>query len=163
MAGGVMRHRREAGFTLIEIILVLILMGLLAAVGASRMSYLQAPDATTEHQKALMIARIAHARNQAILKDQTVQIKVTNGSSLQYINMTPLSGERNGKKETDDYVVTLTDVKLSRSDGTGTAGTFELVFSNDFKYTGPSVITVTSNEDASKQSTLTISGVGYVQ
>ena len=42
-----MKHRREAGFTLIEIILVLILMGLLAAVGASRMSYLQEPDATT--------------------------------------------------------------------------------------------------------------------
>ena len=57
-----MKHGREAGFTLIEIILVLILMGLLAAVGTSRVSYLQAPDATTEHQKALMIARIAHAR-----------------------------------------------------------------------------------------------------
>ena len=30
-----MKHGREAGFTLIEIILVLILMGLLAAVGTS--------------------------------------------------------------------------------------------------------------------------------
>ena len=159
MAGGVVKHGREAGFTLIEIILVLILMGLLAAVGASRMSYLQAPDATTEHQKALMVARIAHARNEAIMQDDTVYIKVTGGNTLQYHNMTPLSGESNKGKVSDDTVVTLTDVTLSSSEGSG----FTLYFNNDFSYSGPKQITVTSNEDTSKHSTLTISEVGYVQ
>ena len=159
MASGVMKRAREAGFTLIEIILVLILMGLLAAVGTSRMSYLQAPDATTEHQKALMIARIAHARNEAIMQDATVYMKVTGGNTLQYHNMTPLSGETNKGKVSDDTVVTLTDVTLSSSEGSS----FTLYFNNDFSYSGPKQISVTSNDDSSKHSTLTISEVGYVQ
>ena len=163
MAGGVVKHGREAGFTLIEIILVLILMGLLAAVGASRMSYLQAPDATTEHQKALMIARIAHARNQAILRDHTVTIEIKNGSTLKYIDMSPLSGEQNGKKVDEGILVTLTEVTLSANENSNSSGSFTMNFNNDFTYDGPSSITVVSNEDNSKTSTLSINKVGYVQ
>ena len=153
MAGGVMRHRREAGFTLIEIILVLILMGLLAAVGAPRMSYLQAPDASTAYQKALMMARIAHARNQAILKDTKVTLQVTNGNSIEYKDMDPFAGE--GKIQSLEGV-TLTDDSGSNS--------FEMSFNKDFTYTGATKkITITPTDKISTAITLTISGVGYAQ
>ena len=153
MAGGVMRHRREAGFTLIEIILVLILIGLLAAIGAPRMSYLQAPDATTEYQKALMAARIAHARNQAILKEKTVKLQVTNGNSIEYQDMDTFANE--GKIQSLEGV-TLTDDRGNN--------TFEMSFNKDFTYTGATKkITITPTDKTSAAITLTISGVGYAQ
>ena len=148
-----MKHGREAGFTLIEIILVLILMGILTAVGASRMSYLQAPDATTEHQKALMIARIAHARNQAILKERTVRLQVTNGNSIEYQDMDTFANE--GK------IQSLEGVTLTDNSG---SNTFEMSFNKDFTYTGATQkITINPTDKTSAAITLTISGVGYAQ
>lgn len=154
MAGGV-KHGREAGFTLIEIILVLILMGLLTAVGVSKMSYLQAPDAATEYQKALMMARIAHARNQALLRDEETQLQIT-GSNLQYSNnMTPLANE--SQVQSLDKITVTND----RSDSS-----FTLTFNpKDFTCNEGqgAVITLTPTDASSAPVTISISGVGYAQ
>ncbi len=152
-------RRDERGFTLIEVVMVLLLMTLMAGLVFQWSPKLKAPDATTEHQKALMIARIAHARNQAVLRDKEVTLEVKSGTSLYYKNgMTPLTGE-NSDKASDSYAVTFTDVKLTSSDG----DSFTMTFSNDFTYTGPDTVTVTLIADEKQTSTLSINGVGYVE
>ncbi len=150
-------RRDERGFTLIEIILVLLLMALMAGLVVQWSPKLKAPDATTEHEKALMIARIAHARNQAVLRNQKVTLKVNGGTSLYYKDMTPLTGE--GSKGDDGYAVTFNDVKLTSSDG----DRFSMTFDENFNYSGPDTVTITSTDDAKKTSTLSINGVGYVE
>lgn len=88
------------GFTLIEIVMVLILLALLTAIllprGGTR---LQAPDAATEHAKALMIARLAHARTESLRSGRELTLTITDdGRKVQYGTSdedrpTPLAGE----------------------------------------------------------------------
>ena len=156
-----MKHRREAGFTLIEIILGLILMGLLAAVGTSYMPVLQAPDATAEHEKLLIVARIAHTRNQAIIKDESLELTIiSGGTALQYdSNMTPLTSDSENPK--NELIVQLKDVTLTTSDCSSNCN--KLIFSGakgDYSYKGPSKIIITPTQGT--PATLTISGAGYV-
>ena len=152
-------RREERGFTLIEVVMVLLLMALMAGLVFQWSPKLKAPDATTEHQKALMIARIAHARNQAVLRNKEVAMEVKNGTSLYYQNgMTPLTSE-SSDKGSDSYAVTFTHVKLTSSDG----DSFIMTFDKDFTYEGPTTVTVTLTSDTSQTSTLSINGVGYVE
>lgn len=151
-------RREERGFTLIEVVMVLLLMALMAGLVFQWSPKLKAPDATTEHQKALMIARIAHARNQALLRDEEVSLKISNGINLQYVNMSPLSSSE--RSNSDSQVVTLKDVSLSTAAG---STNFTLTFKPDFTCSTPLTITITSSDDSTKTSMLTINGVGYAQ
>ena len=153
-------HIDERGFTLMEVVLVLLLIAMMAGLVFQWSPRLTAPDAETEHQKALMIARIAHARNQAVLRNKKVSIEVKNGTSLYYQNdMTPLPGEGRLAEDTEGYAVTLTTVTLNSSHG----DSFTMTFGENFTYTGPATVTLTLIDDATKTTTLTFNGVGYVE
>ena len=162
MAGGVVKHGREAGFTLIEVILVLILIGVVSSVISSYINDFQLEDESLARERLMMIARITHARNEALALNKERDFEITQeGKAIQYSNLTLLPGEEhtNGStKEVTNAIVSLKDVQVTTADGKST-----LSFYTDGTYEGPSSLTITSTKDANQSVTLTISGVGYVQ
>lgn len=157
MAGGVVKHGREAGFTLIEIILVLILMGLLSAFLPSFFSNLQLNTAEIERERLLMLARIVHARNEALALQTERSFKIIqDGRAVQYTNLTPMQSE--GTAKTENAIVSLQDVIVTCSNNC------QLRFEADGTCLDPNTtLTFTSTKDSSQKTSLTINGAGYVQ
>jgi len=153
------------GFTLVEILLVLILIALLSTVVQSSFGKLKVTDGAIERERLMMIARIVHARNEALLLNKDRELKITqDGTAVQYTKLTPLP--EYGYSDTANAVVTLQDnVQIAQSDGdSDSTSDMSLKFSKDGTYDGPSMLTFKiKDDDASDVTTITINGIGYVQ
>jgi prepilin-type N-terminal cleavage/methylation domain-containing protein len=88
----VAQQRRQGGFSLIEIIVVLVLLALLAVTFGSNL--LETPNTSAALERTRMAARLAYAREQGLVQGAGQQpcLKLSK-TGLTYSNMPPMPGE----------------------------------------------------------------------
>ena len=155
------------GFTLVEILLVLILIALLSTVVQSNFGKFTVTSDTLVREAYAMAARIAHGRNEALLmgKDRSFEINPSL-KAVRYIALSPLAGD--GYTSTTQAVVSwpegITFAEGSTYDHTGSdTNTMTLTFKSNGTYEGPEKITITyKSGSTSEECMLLINDIGYI-
>lgn len=88
----VAQQRRQGGFSLIEIVIVLVLLALLAVTFGSNL--LETPNTSAALERTRMAARLAYAREQGLVQGAGQQpcLKLSK-TGVTYSNMPPMPGE----------------------------------------------------------------------
>ncbi len=69
--------RKDAGFTLLEIIFVLIIIGIASTMIGSHYASLRVADSQLERAKVQLISAFVQTRNKAILMEDTLSMSIT--------------------------------------------------------------------------------------
>ncbi len=91
-----MSRTPSAGFTLLEIVMVIALLGILGTIAVSRMDgalFTSADMTVLERERLLMLARIAHVRTEAIRADEEKSLTITAEGFRYGEDTAPMTGE----------------------------------------------------------------------
>jgi prepilin-type N-terminal cleavage/methylation domain-containing protein len=144
-------QHQQRGFSLIEVIIILLLLGLLAATFGSKLFAIPSTEAALERTR--MAARISYAREQGLLQGATETEKAPclslTQDTVSYSNLPPMIGEKISE--------TLTGCTLSVSPEAG-----KLCFSPQGGLTENGSVTLTFSPPQGEALTLVVEGgTGY--